>query len=58
MIVEGKVQEKKEEIWLSPMTILSPYTNRNVKGAKRQHKQRHKNRLQSGYGPTLDGQLE
>ena len=31
----------------------SPYTNRNVKRAKRQHKQRHKNvRLNSSCGPT------
>ena len=31
----------------------SPYTNRNVKRAKGQHKQRHKKvRLNSGCGPT------
>ena len=31
----------------------SPYTNRNVKGAKKQHKQRHKKvRLNSNCGPT------
>ena len=31
----------------------SPYTNRNVKRAKWQHKQRHKKvRLNSGCGPT------
>ena len=31
----------------------SPYTNRNVKRAKWQHKQRHKKvRLHSGCGPT------
>ena len=31
----------------------SPYTNRNVKGAKQQHKQRHKKvRLNSNCGPT------
>ena len=31
----------------------SPYTNRNVKRAKWQHKQRHKKvRLHSGSGPT------
>ena len=31
----------------------SPYTNRNVKGAKWKHKQRHKKvRLNSNCGPT------
>ena len=37
----------------------SPYTNRNIKRAKWQHKQRHKKvRLHSDCGPTYDGQLE
>ena len=32
----------------------SPYTNRNAKRAKRQHKQRHKKvRLHSGFGQTV-----
>ena len=36
----------------------SPYTNRNVKRAKWQHKQRHKKvRLNSGCRPTSDGQV-
>ena len=37
----------------------SPYTNRNVKRAKWQHKQRHKKvRLNRGCGPTKDGQSD
>ena len=45
-------QEKKEEIWLSPMT-KPPTPTEMWKRAKCQHKQRHKKvQLHSGCGPT------
>ena len=45
-------KEKKEED-LTQSYDKSPYTNRNVKKAQWQHKQRHKKvRLHSGCGPT------
>ena len=45
-------QEKKEDIWLMSYDKNS-YTSRNVKRAKRQHKQCHKKvRLHSGCGQT------
>ena len=48
-------EEKKEEIWLSPMTKAPT----PAEMAKWQHKQRHKKGpLHSGCGPTQDGQLE
>ena len=44
-------QDKKEEIWLSPMT-KAPTPTEMSKG-QWQHKQRHKKvRLNSGCGPT------
>ena len=45
-------QEKKEEIWLSPMT-KAPTPTEMSKGQSDKHKQRHKKvRLNSGCGPT------
>ena len=50
------VREKGRD--LTQSYDISPYTNRNVKRAKWQHKQRYKKvRLHSGCGPTQDGQL-
>ena len=49
--IHPPVQEKKGRD-LTQLYDKSPYTNRNVKRAKWQHKQRHKNaRLHSGCGP-------
>ena len=36
-------KDKKEEIWLSPLTKKKPYTNRKIQKATRQHKTDTKN---------------
>ena len=51
VIPHNKKKEKGRD--LTQSYDKNPYTNRNVKRAKRQHKQRYKKvRLQSGCGPT------
>ena len=52
-IFEQKVGAREKERDLTQSYDKSPYTNRNIKMAKWQHKQRHKKvQLHSGYGPT------
>ena len=50
--------EKKEEIWLSPMTKASTPTEKSKKATWQHEKSHQKLRLHNDCGPTWDGQLE
>ena len=52
------VEEKKEEIWLSPMTNAPTLTEKFKKQRDNIKKRHQKLRLYNDCGPTKDGQLE